>query len=68
MLTYNFIRQYFNILTLNRHFCLGYYTNILKVLSGRSKNLGTKKALGSYISANLKIAVSFYEQIIDRIS
>ena len=47
---------------------LGYDTNILNVLSGRSKNLGTKTALGSYTSANLKMAVSFYEQIIDRIS
>ena len=46
---------------------LGYDTNILNVLSGRSKNLGTKTALGSYTSANLKMAVSFYEQIIDRI-
>ena len=47
---------------------LGYDTNILNVLSGRSKNLGTKTALGSYTSANLKMAVNFYEQIIDRIS
>ena len=47
---------------------LGYYTNILNVLSGRSKNLGTKTALGSYTSANLKMAVNFYEQIIDKIS
>jgi integrase len=47
---------------------LGYDTNILNVLSGRSKNLGTKTALGSYTSANLKMAVSFYEQIIDRVS
>ena len=47
---------------------LGYDTNILNILSGRSKNLGTQTALGSYTSANLKIAVSFYEQIIDRIS
>ena len=47
---------------------LGYDTNILNVLSGRSKNLGTKTALASYTSANLKMAVSFYEQIIDRIS
>ena len=28
----------------------------------------TKTALGFYTSANLKMAVSFYEQIIDRIS
>ena len=34
----------------------------------RSKNLATKTALGSYTSANLKMAVSFYEQIIDTIS
>ena len=27
----------------------------------------TKTVLGSYTSANLKMAVSFYEQIIDRI-
>ena len=47
---------------------LGYDTNILNVLSGTSKNLGTKTALGSYTSANLKMAVSFYQQIIDRIS
>ena len=47
---------------------LGYDTNILNVLSGRSKSLGTKTALGSYTSANLKMAVSFYEQIIDSIS
>ena len=36
--------------------------------SGISKNLGTYTDLGSYTSANLKMAVSFYEQIIDRIS
>ena len=47
---------------------LGYDTNILNVLSGRSKNLGTKTALGSYTSANLIMAVRFYKQIIDRIS
>ena len=28
----------------------------------------TKTALGSYTSANLKMAVGFYEQIIDNIS
>ena len=28
----------------------------------------TKTALGSYTSANLKMAVNFYEQIIDKIS
>ena len=31
-------------------------------------SLGTKIALGSYTSANLKMAVSFYKQIIDRMS
>jgi hypothetical protein len=34
----------------------------------KSKNLATKTALGSYTSANLKMAVSFYEQIIDSVS
>ena len=57
--------DYFQTLNLNIYIP---DTNILNVLSGRSKNLGTKTALGSYTSANLKMAVSFYKQIIDRIS
>ena len=57
--------DYFQTLNLNIYIP---DTNILNVLSGRSKNLGTKTALGSYTSANLKMAVNFYEQIIDRIS
>ena len=57
--------DYFQTLNLNIYIP---DTNILNVLSGRSKNLGTKTALGSYTSANLKMAVNFYEQIIDKIS
>ena len=55
--------DYFQTLNLNIYIP---DTNILNVLSGRSKNLGTKTALGSYTSANLKMAVNFYEQIIDK--
>ena len=48
--------DYFQTLNLNIYIP---DTNILNVLSGRSKNLGTKTALGSYTLANLKMQSTF---------
>ena len=46
----------------------GLWTYRFRINKKYSKNIGIKTTLVSYTSTNLKMVVSFYEQIIDRIS